>query len=201
MSVFLPSQGRSQVQRLEPRGQHRRGATGTRAYSATNGGLSPSATGCLSAPASAAFLCPGPLFGRLARPSWGLAHRPCSRWAADGSAPLLAFQSVSGRPGPPGSRAISPSFQAPAVCTWEDGWRHPRPVAANDADIISGCRKPPGIGAPASASCELPADLTQGQRTERPIFVKWKTLWHAGEVGGHSSRVRRLRPSSGLESH
>jgi hypothetical protein len=23
------------------------------------------------------------------------------------------------------------SLQAPAVCTWEDGWRHPRPVAAN----------------------------------------------------------------------
>src|SRR5262245_16217756 len=45
--------------------------------------------------------------------------------AVTGSAPLLALLHGNGHSGPPGSRAISLSFQAPAACTWDaDGATH-----------------------------------------------------------------------------
>src|SRR5262245_60496960 len=104
------------------------------------GAVFPPPTGCLSEPApgdfsiTAARLCIQTLpweepLGVLGWQRGALS--PASRrrhcWQPGGSR----------RSGPPGSRAISLSFQAPAVCPWDVGWRHPRPVAANDGNSIT----------------------------------------------------------------
>jgi hypothetical protein len=59
--------------RHPPRGKSPQGATGRGCLLRNQGGGCPPRTGCLSAPASAASLCPGSLFGRFARPLGGLA--------------------------------------------------------------------------------------------------------------------------------
>jgi hypothetical protein len=41
------------------------------------------------------------------------------------------------------------------------GWRHPRPVAANDAAIVSGSFSAPGIGAEEQTDRRLPSALTR----------------------------------------
>ncbi len=69
---------------------------------------------------------------------------PCTRPCASRRSPVAAallMRRRNGRSGPPGPRAISPSFQAPVACTWGDGWRHPCPVAANDAIILTPPRR------------------------------------------------------------
>jgi hypothetical protein len=50
------------------------------------------------------------------------------------------------------------------VCTWDAGWRHPRPVAANDAPIISGSRSPPRIAGTAANPGTLRTDLIPRRR-------------------------------------
>jgi hypothetical protein len=59
---------------------------------------------------------------------------------------------------PPGSRAISPS-RTPGRLHVDFGWRHPRPVAANDAGSVSGSFIPPGIAAEVQIFRRLPTAL------------------------------------------
>ena len=44
------------------------------------------------------------------------------------------------------------------------GWRHPRPVAANDAHIVSGSFAPPGIAPAVQILRRLPTSLTRRKR-------------------------------------
>jgi hypothetical protein len=114
------------------------------AYSATNkGGGFPPQRVAFSAPAYRRFsiplrLSPACFPGRSLRQRNGRLEPPAR-------APLLVPRQ---RPtsGPPGARVISLSFQAPGRPHVGDGWRHPRPVAANDAPIVSSSCAAPGIG-------------------------------------------------------
>ena len=49
------------------------------------------------------------------------------------------------------------------------GWRHPRPVAANDADIVSGNLASAGIGARACAPCIVSSGLAAASPRAWPL--------------------------------
>jgi hypothetical protein len=71
----------------------------------------------------------------------------------------------SGHSGPPGAQAISLSSRAPAACTWKvDGPIHV-PSQQDDASIVSGSRKAPGIADRVPGPGCLPSGLMRGQRS------------------------------------
>src|SRR5262245_33176389 len=153
-------------QHHQPRRQRRRGCDGgAGSYSATKyGAVSRPQRVAFRNPRSAIFRSPlrdfvsNPALGRT---PWGSGLAERSLEPRFSSEPLLA-PGGSRRSGPPGSRAISLSFQAPAVCPWDVGWRHPRPVAANDAKSVA-APQTGGISANPWAVGDLPAGLMPRQ--------------------------------------
>ena len=126
-------------QRQEPRRRRRRGCDGCAGALLGNRleGFRPPQTGCLWAPAATALLCPGPLFGfPLLAPSLELSRSHLQSFDGQRLRHHCWRFIAAGWPGPPGSWAISPSFQDAGRPHVNVGWRHPRPVAANDGRIV-----------------------------------------------------------------
>ena len=150
-----------------------------------NGGLSPSATGRLSTPASRRSCVPGPSSAsRLLAPSLELSRSHLQSFDGQRLRHHCWRFIAAGWPGPPGSRAISLFFQGAGRLHVNVGWRHPRPVAANDGPIVSGSRTAPGIASGQSA---------------RPLGEQIANA-HAGAAPGtgdpdHAKNALLLRPA------
>ena len=131
----------------------------------------------------AALLCPGPLFGfPLLAPSLKLSRSYLQSFDGQRLRHHCWRFIAAGWPGPPGSRAISLSFQGAGRLHVNVGWRHPRPVAANDGPIVSGSRTAPGIASGQSARPlgEQIANAHAGAATGTGDPAHAKMLWQVG---------------------
>jgi len=143
-------------QHLQPRRRRRRGATGARVPTPQPW------MGRLPARKGVAFRHPRPAIFRPAASA--AAHYGQLVWPRSSTAPWAPGSDAiaDARQGPTQRASwISghPSFQDAGRLHVNVGWRHPRPVAANDARIVSGSLGRPGIGAAAGAVRHLPTAL------------------------------------------